>query len=373
MKDRIPTKKNRVKLIFPDKTEYATMERADEPLQTETPLNKANILTEQTAQSLGFDALSDPSVNDAFAKVGDMLEYTYVCSGVEDDKKISQLVNSFLTQESGNNNYKGIYLRIVGELGFSNRPYGISAPSVYCYLLFTAITPNVTRKITIDFAAATVNLINPTKSGDKSSVYELMNVNRNGITIINLNANFVFNMDFSGSAVGVRCSSNSTLINCNVRVETVPPKSGAVSTPYAFRGTGTYINCKAISVNSCNSITGDSINTEAYGFYGKMVCLCCMSYALVKAETGNKTYGYYCQDDGCYISGCYANYGIKNGYNGSNPTHYGIYVLDDLTVYVSGNIISRSMTYPVHYTIPEGREKSFVRNNIYMSSSEYIT
>ena len=372
MKDRIPTRPNRVKLIFPNKTEYAIIERADEPSEEGTPLNKANLLTDQTAQSLGLDPAADPSINDAFARVGEVLQYTYLCNGVDDDKKISQLVNSFFTKESNNDNYKGIYLKIVGELGFSDDPYRLSAPDAYCYLRFEA-SANLTRKVTIDFAAATVNLINPKRSNNTPITYELMRVNRDGLTIINLNANFVFNMNFSGYAVGVQCNTNPTLINCNVRVETVPPTAGVISTPYAFSGIGTYIRCKAISINSCNAITEYGINTNAYGFHGQMICMGCMAYALVKAESYNKTYGYYCNSDGCYISSCYANYGIKSGYNGSTPTHYGIYVYEDKKVYVSGNIISNSIANRVYYTGTNTEGARFVGNNLYIDSSEYIT
>ncbi|MFR1051478.1 MAG: phage tail protein [Lachnospirales bacterium] len=68
MKDRVPTKPGRVKLTKADgSSEYVTMERADEPTQVGTPLNKGTLLSDATAAALGL--AGDATVNDGLAKL----------------------------------------------------------------------------------------------------------------------------------------------------------------------------------------------------------------------------------------------------------------------------------------------------------------
>lgn len=72
MTDRVPTpgKEGRVKLTFDDESvQYAKIEMADEPTQEGTPLNKTTLLSDSTAEILGFGADDDPTVNDAFLAI----------------------------------------------------------------------------------------------------------------------------------------------------------------------------------------------------------------------------------------------------------------------------------------------------------------
>ncbi len=72
MKDRIPTYPNRVRLVpVPGRDGYYDVERADEPTQEGTKLNKATLLTDETAAAVkaarpGFSGEVD-TVNDALA------------------------------------------------------------------------------------------------------------------------------------------------------------------------------------------------------------------------------------------------------------------------------------------------------------------
>lgn len=64
MKDRIPGSPGRVK-ITPEggASYYAVLERADNPLEEGTPLNKANLLSDQTAYKIGLsDAEATPNI-----------------------------------------------------------------------------------------------------------------------------------------------------------------------------------------------------------------------------------------------------------------------------------------------------------------------
>lgn len=65
MQDRIPALPGRVKMTMPDGTvQYVVLERADEPTQVGTPLNKATLLKDTTAQIIGLTQ-EDPTVDDA--------------------------------------------------------------------------------------------------------------------------------------------------------------------------------------------------------------------------------------------------------------------------------------------------------------------
>ena len=68
MTDRVPTpgKEGRVKLTFDDESvQYAKIEMADEPTQEGTPLNKATLLSDETAALYEFGAEEEPTVDAA--------------------------------------------------------------------------------------------------------------------------------------------------------------------------------------------------------------------------------------------------------------------------------------------------------------------
>lgn len=68
MQDRVPKYPGRVTLIPVQGLENTyTMKRADEPTQQGTPLNKANLLTDATATSIGLTNEATP--NDAFSRI----------------------------------------------------------------------------------------------------------------------------------------------------------------------------------------------------------------------------------------------------------------------------------------------------------------
>ena len=79
MKDRIPTKPGRVRLTpSADGEDLFVLERADEPSQEGTPLNKASLLSDATAALMGLEQ-ADPTVDDALASVGN--RFTMVRTG----------------------------------------------------------------------------------------------------------------------------------------------------------------------------------------------------------------------------------------------------------------------------------------------------
>lgn len=68
MKDRIPMYPGRVMLIpVSGQENIYDMTRADQPEQEGTPLNKASLLTDETAEAIGLSG--DPTVNEALSKL----------------------------------------------------------------------------------------------------------------------------------------------------------------------------------------------------------------------------------------------------------------------------------------------------------------
>lgn len=72
MRDRIPTYPGRIKLT-PVKNQANTydLERADEPLQEGTPLNKSALLNDETAQKFGLS--EEATINDVLSIIGSKL------------------------------------------------------------------------------------------------------------------------------------------------------------------------------------------------------------------------------------------------------------------------------------------------------------
>ena len=69
MKDRIPTKPGRVQLVpSPDDDDLFILTRSDEPTQEGTPLNKASLLSDATAEGFGLTG-DGATVNNALALV----------------------------------------------------------------------------------------------------------------------------------------------------------------------------------------------------------------------------------------------------------------------------------------------------------------
>lgn len=66
MKDRVPTYPGRIKLVPVSGQENTyDMERADSPIQEGTPLNKATLLSDATAESIGISG-DNATPNNAF-------------------------------------------------------------------------------------------------------------------------------------------------------------------------------------------------------------------------------------------------------------------------------------------------------------------
>ncbi len=79
MKDRLPTYPGRIKLIPVDGQENVfDMVRADEPVEGGTPLNKATLLSDQTAEKIwGENVPDNPTVDNALSEFAERKLYNH--------------------------------------------------------------------------------------------------------------------------------------------------------------------------------------------------------------------------------------------------------------------------------------------------------
>lgn len=104
MKDRVPTQPGRVKLTHADGTsEYATLERADEPTQTGTPINKATLFSSANEERFGCELPSE-----ALGLIGREWTVTIPQSGWS-----SSQTNGYYTNRVNVSGMKAIYNPIV--------------------------------------------------------------------------------------------------------------------------------------------------------------------------------------------------------------------------------------------------------------------
>lgn len=104
MKDRVPTQPGRVKLTHADGTsEYAMLERADEPTQTGTPINKATLFSSANEERFGCELPSE-----ALGLIGREWTITIPQSGWS-----SSQTNGYYTNRVNVSGMKAIYNPIV--------------------------------------------------------------------------------------------------------------------------------------------------------------------------------------------------------------------------------------------------------------------
>lgn len=90
MQDRLPLYPGRVQMVpVPGQANTYDIIRADQPTQEGTPLNKATLLSDETAQAMGLDPANNPTPNDAFQKLDEkatsiLITATLLASGWSD-------------------------------------------------------------------------------------------------------------------------------------------------------------------------------------------------------------------------------------------------------------------------------------------------
>lgn len=165
-------------------------------------------------------------IND-ISNIKNKLSHDYYCNGVDDNKKIGDLVKSYLTGSG----YGSVKLNIHGQFG-AYEPAIVGTSTDYWFDF------NVTsdRKVVIDFTDCS-QLITPVTNGKTSVIFYGKNINLVG-------ANLVVNNTTTNTSI-VAFDSSAEIINCeNCRFWITGYKYSRIAS------TGTFINCRGSVTNS---------------------------------------------------------------------------------------------------------------------------
>lgn len=162
MLDRIPNpgQEGRV-LITPENGEpfYAKIEMADNPIQNGMPLNKANLLTDETAMLLGL-IHGDPTVNDAFKQLSEApagMGTLYIYCIDENENPVSGCVVQVGSNTAVTNSF--------GRAKFSLSP-GTYSASVRSPIDYGADRQSISANVSLGKASIVDIIIQDTTHGD---------------------------------------------------------------------------------------------------------------------------------------------------------------------------------------------------------------
>lgn len=202
MLDRIPNpgQEGRV-LITPENGEpfYAKIEMADNPIQNGMPLNKANLLTDETAMLLGL-IHGDPTVNDAFKQLSEApagMGTLYICCIDENENPVSGCVVQVGSNTAVTNSF--------GTAKFSLSP-GTYSASVRSPIDYGADSQSISANVSLGKASIVDIIIQDTTHGDTElDITSSVKLSFSGRVT---NAD-VFAVGGGGSGGAIACSKNN--------------------------------------------------------------------------------------------------------------------------------------------------------------------
>ena len=202
MLDRIPNpgQEGRV-LITPENGEpfYAKIEMADNPIQNGMPLNKANLLTDETAMLLGL-IHGDPTVNDAFKQLSEApagMGTLYIYCIDENENPVSGCVVQVLSNTAVTNSF--------GMAKFSLSP-GTYSASVRSPIDYGADSQSISANVSLGKASIVDIIIQDTTHGDTElDITSSVKLSFSGRVT---NAD-VFAVGGGGSGGAIACSKNN--------------------------------------------------------------------------------------------------------------------------------------------------------------------
>ena len=202
MLDRIPNpgQEGRV-LITPENGEpfYAKIEMADNPIQNGMPLNKANLLTDETAMLLGL-IHGDPTVNDAFKQLSEApagMGTLYIHCIDENENPVSGCVVQVLSNTAVTNSF--------GMAKFSLSP-GTYSASVRSPIDYGADSQSISANVSLGKASIVDIIIQDTTHGDTElDITSSVKLSFSGRVT---NAD-VFAVGGGGSGGAIACSKNN--------------------------------------------------------------------------------------------------------------------------------------------------------------------
>lgn len=196
-------------------------------------------------------------------------EYNYICNGLTDNVKISEIAQAFINDATTPSNAQ-LTINVYGNLGVT-AAYGGDGTQASRYRWFDIGTPvGSDKRIIVDFTHC--NIINvPLKGNSRNTIF-------NGYNVQVKNARLVANCSASECVVFIFASNNGEIKAENCYFESL------VTSDVYLSYSGTFINCEAYL---------SSTTTHAYCFYlvsaSKPVIVIGGRY---RAYTGNSATGY---------------------------------------------------------------------------------
>ena len=186
----------------------------------------------------GLGSVSDEitKLQNDMALLADTNEYKYVCNGINDNVKLSEIAQTWL---NGGTDYACKKISVYGTFGCS-AAYGGAGTNANPYRWISVGTDaNTNRKIIFDFSCCSQISI-PIASGTVNSVFHGYNAHIIG-------ANVIVNQSGSGTIVKVFGSTVGAVYAENCRFWLTCYQDSMIS------NTGTFVNCRASVANTVNN------------------------------------------------------------------------------------------------------------------------
>lgn len=260
----------------------------------------------------GIMSVSDEitALQNALAALSTESEYTYICNGVDDNVKISEIAQAWL---DGGDDYSSKKINVVGTFG-ATAPYGGSGDSSSFYRWLSLGGQTVkNRKLIFDFSNCSQIDI-PIEAGTMNTIFF-------GVNVHIIGANVIANQTGTGAIIrGFSDGSNVVAVAENCRFW-----FNGYSDTYIARS-GTYINCRA----SVSNITGNSF------------CFFANTYSLLRIYGGE----YYAYAGSTSYSSAVVNQtgtnsvSILNAVNAPTDARSGYYQTNSIIQQTGGGILS---------------------------------
>lgn len=196
------------------------------------------VLCYKSIDGTGLGSVSDEitELQNDMALLADTNEYKYVCNGINDNVKLSEIAQTWL---NGGTDYACKKISVYGTFGCS-AAYGGAGTSANPYRWISVGTDaNTNRKIIFDFSSCgQINL--PIASGTVNTVFHGYNAHIIG-------ANVIVNQSGSGTIVKVFGSTVGAVYAENCRFWLTCYQDSRIS------NTGTFVNCRASVANTVNN------------------------------------------------------------------------------------------------------------------------
>ena len=196
------------------------------------------VLCYKSIDGTGLGSVSDEitELQNDMSLLADTNEYKYVCNGINDNVKLSEIAQTWL---NGGTDYACKKISVYGTFGCS-AAYGGAGTSANPYRWISVGTDaNTNRKIIFDFSCCSQISI-PIASGTVNSVFHGYNAHIIG-------ANVIVNQSGSGTIVKVFGSTVGAVYAENCRFWLTCYQDSMIS------NTGTFVNCRASVANTVNN------------------------------------------------------------------------------------------------------------------------